>query len=75
MTVSFNKLFECLTDTVPPQFVVEGSLDREEAQRVKLDVIFKDDTDDRSDDDEPVQSFKKAFYTLESALLSLHPSQ
>lgn len=54
---------------------MEGFLSREEAQKVKLDVIFKDAAGFRSYDDEPANVFNKAHYTLESVLLPLHPSQ
>lgn len=75
VTLSFSKLFDCLTDTVPAQFVVEGALNLEQAQRVKLDVLYKDITDGYSDDEGSASTPKKAHYTLESTLLTLHPNQ
>lgn len=74
MTHSFNKLYGCLTETLPPQFLLEGSLSREEAQMVKLDVIFNDVTSSCIEDGEPTLTLNKAHYILECALLSLHPS-
>lgn len=75
MTVALGKLFYCLSNTDPAQFVLEGSLSGESARRVKLDVIYKDSAAGGTNDEGATSISKKATFFLDTVLLHLHPSQ